>query len=251
MFKKGFTLAEVLITLAIIGIVAAIALPNLIMNNGYKTVGVKLAKFMSTTESAARAYVTSNDVFSSTIDEKDKTKASGNVAVMDFINDAYLIKDLTNTTKKDESLMKAVLGSNATATDNPTFYTVPETAALPESPLAYGTKVLVANLKDNTSFSASLCVSNAACNYKEVTRGGRKTGEPVFILSFDPEVTGLPKKVHHNYNFVVTELGFVFPAADESCLWEIYNNKFVTNSNTFSESGACYGSNRTTEETKE
>ena len=213
MFKKGFTLAEVLITLAIIGIVAAIALPNLIMNNGYKTVGVKLAKFMSTTESAARAYVTSNDVFGSTtvitvVDEKggESKKEIGSVAVMDFINDAYLIKNLVNTKgNKDESLMKAVLGSNAKATDNPTFYTVPETVALPESPLAYGEKVLVANLKDNTSFSASLCGSNAACDYTEETRGkgvvgGRKTGVPVFILSFDPEVTGLPKKVHHNYN---------------------------------------------------
>ena len=32
-FKKGFTLAEVLITLAIIGVVAAIAIPSVISNS--------------------------------------------------------------------------------------------------------------------------------------------------------------------------------------------------------------------------
>jgi prepilin-type N-terminal cleavage/methylation domain-containing protein len=46
-FKSGFTLAEVLITLGIIGVVAAIVMPSVMTNYTYKTVGVKLSKFVS------------------------------------------------------------------------------------------------------------------------------------------------------------------------------------------------------------
>jgi len=62
-FKLGFTLAEVLITLGIIGVVAAIVMPTVMSSYQYKTVGVKLSKFVSQTEGAARAYVAQNDVF--------------------------------------------------------------------------------------------------------------------------------------------------------------------------------------------
>ena len=46
-FNKGFTLAEVLITLAIIGVVAAITLPNLIQKNNEKVTIQKLTKTYS------------------------------------------------------------------------------------------------------------------------------------------------------------------------------------------------------------
>ena len=45
--KKGFTLAEVLITLAILGVVAAVTLHNMIQDTKYQQLGVKLAKFAS------------------------------------------------------------------------------------------------------------------------------------------------------------------------------------------------------------
>lgn len=47
MNKKGFTLAEVLITLGIIGIVASLTLPSLIQNNKNKEVETKLKKIYS------------------------------------------------------------------------------------------------------------------------------------------------------------------------------------------------------------
>ena len=45
--KIAFTLAEVLITLGIIGVVAAMTLPVLIQNNINRTVETRLAKFYS------------------------------------------------------------------------------------------------------------------------------------------------------------------------------------------------------------
>ena len=45
--KFGFTLAEVLITLAIIGVVAALTIPNLVQSYKKSVVETKLAKFYS------------------------------------------------------------------------------------------------------------------------------------------------------------------------------------------------------------
>ena len=45
--KKGFTLAEVLITLGIIGVIAAVTMPALIENHQKKATAVKLARFYS------------------------------------------------------------------------------------------------------------------------------------------------------------------------------------------------------------
>lgn len=52
--RKGFTLAEVLITLAIIGIVAAMTLPTLIIKYQKRQVEVKFTKFYSTLSEAVK-----------------------------------------------------------------------------------------------------------------------------------------------------------------------------------------------------
>ena len=52
MKKLGFTLAEVLITLGIIGVVAALTAPALVQNAGTAKVGPTLAKVVSTLEVA-------------------------------------------------------------------------------------------------------------------------------------------------------------------------------------------------------
>lgn len=49
---KGFTLAEVLITLGIIGVVAALTAPALVQNAGTAKIGPTLAKVVSTLENA-------------------------------------------------------------------------------------------------------------------------------------------------------------------------------------------------------
>ena len=50
--KNGFTLAEVLITLGIIGVVAALTIPTLIGNYQKKEVAVRLQKMYNTIQNA-------------------------------------------------------------------------------------------------------------------------------------------------------------------------------------------------------
>lgn len=50
--KIGFTLAEVLITLGIIGVVAALTIPTLMANHRKNVVETRLAKFYSTMNQA-------------------------------------------------------------------------------------------------------------------------------------------------------------------------------------------------------
>lgn len=62
MKKVGFTLAEVLITLTIIGVVAALTTPALYHNVATADIGPRLAKFRSTIEEANKRILIENDV---------------------------------------------------------------------------------------------------------------------------------------------------------------------------------------------
>lgn len=59
--KFGFTLAEVLITLGIIGVVAAITIPNLIANQQKKAIGSQIAEAQSILTQAVRQYTANTD----------------------------------------------------------------------------------------------------------------------------------------------------------------------------------------------
>lgn len=62
MRKMGFTLAEVLITMTIIGVVAALTTPVLLHNVATADIGPKLAKFRATVENANKMILVENDV---------------------------------------------------------------------------------------------------------------------------------------------------------------------------------------------
>ena len=79
--KSGFTLAEVLVALTIIGVTAALVLPTTFSSYQAKTVGVKLAKFAGQLETASRNYVSNYGSF---------TKSSD---VVKFMNKSFLTKD--------------------------------------------------------------------------------------------------------------------------------------------------------------
>lgn len=60
--KKAFTLAEVLITLGIIGVVAAMTMPTLIQNHQKRSLEVATQKFYSMMSQAVRQYMADEDV---------------------------------------------------------------------------------------------------------------------------------------------------------------------------------------------
>lgn len=59
-FNKAFTLAEILITLVVIGIVAALTIPNLIQTTTNKDTVVKVKKYQSLLEQAIKNYARNN-----------------------------------------------------------------------------------------------------------------------------------------------------------------------------------------------
>ena len=59
--KKAFTLAEVLITLSILGVVAALTIPNLVNRNSDIAAQVKLKKAISNYEDVAAIYMVENE----------------------------------------------------------------------------------------------------------------------------------------------------------------------------------------------
>ena len=229
-FKTGFTLAEVLITLSIIGIIAAIVMPGVISSYQYKTVGVKLGKFISTTENASRAYVVQNDSFKTNED------------VMGFVNESFLFKELDGT--QDEDLAKQMLGVEDIS-DYPTYYTL-DTTEMTDYPDKWTQEGLKGILKDNTSIVINMVPYEEFTNHKGIVNQD-KVGWPVFNINIDPKANGLPKTVQKNFNFVVTELGYVFPNDDDDCLWQIYEADWSTNAKTFTSGSACNPKNTSTD----
>ena len=61
MKRQGFTLSEVLITLGIIGVVAALTTPALISDFNNAKTGPTLRKFMSTMENAHQQILAANE----------------------------------------------------------------------------------------------------------------------------------------------------------------------------------------------
>ena len=244
--KLGFTLAEVLITLSIIGVVAAIVMPSVMTNYTYKTVGVKLAKFYSQLESATRPYVVQGEAFTgSTLDAAN------------FVNDSFIITNKndfetqTVTCKSsygntaEDIAAQAVCGTQTSGTIITYNYVhnsdSVEAQAAPNGARLGSDKVAV-ELKDGTRFQIYLIEDYS----KKINLTGyedevdvNQVGIPVFGVAVDPEVAGLPKAVNTAYKFVVTELGYVYPDRSDECLSAIFDAKFNTNTKTFGKDSAC------------
>ena len=70
--EKGFTLAEVLVTLGIIGVVAALTMPALIANYKKTEYSARLKKFNSTMQQAILMYNTDSGEIPGTEKESKK-----------------------------------------------------------------------------------------------------------------------------------------------------------------------------------
>ena len=91
--KVAFTLAEVLITIGIIGIVASLTLPNIIYNYQKHVVETRLQKFYSTINQAVR--LTEQDY-----GDRENWAQQGNQNEIEFINKYYVPYLNVTKTKK-------------------------------------------------------------------------------------------------------------------------------------------------------
>jgi len=83
MKKSGFTLAEVLVTLSIIGVVAALTLPQLVSNNTNRVLEVQIKKFYTSLVSGIDRYKVMNDV--------DTFTDITNYSAQNFVNSVFRV----------------------------------------------------------------------------------------------------------------------------------------------------------------
>ncbi len=236
--KSGFTLAEVLITLGIIGVVAALVMPSVISSYQYKTVGVKLAKFASQLEGAARPFVVSNNNF-------DSTEDTGNLNnIQAFLQESFIVTNAGELENEDgfDGITDNDPG-NQDGTDEGVNKPLPE----------FSDDNRVFNLKDGTSMMVYTLDDDYRSNITNTedtavnasTYDNRQVGDAMFAVRFAPRVQGLPRNAQQTYDFVVTELGYVYPHSDDACLINIVGADYITNARTYS-NNACSNSDRGT-----
>ena len=145
MLKKGFTLAEVLITVGIIGVVAALSTPAIMRNTQNAKVGPQLAKLVATLETGIQALCTDQEK----IYFKDTRTRTGGYTMTERMDQMTgLNADSDNTEvpvtpfirakKVDKSKFARVTGFNGTdpsqytltASSNLTYYQFPDKSAV-------------------------------------------------------------------------------------------------------------------------
>ena len=228
MRKFGFTLAEVLITLGIIGVVAAVTMPTLVMNTKYKEVGTRLAKFHNNLENAARSYTAANGDFS--VKDSEKRDSS----LKDFFNNSFIYKETYIKGKQ--------------TTDNSIDYY----ALITPSGGQIYKNLCIGNitssqscgiLKDDSSIAYTGLSGSALWTMDDTKYSAEKYGEGVATVFFSPNVTGLPEKARKVYAFKISSKGIVVPAKQDTCLENAYNSNYVVNASWYKSGGACYNQN--------
>ena len=114
--KLGFTLAEVLITIAVLGVVASVTLPTIQTGSNYQQLSTKLAKFNANLENAAANYTAVNGDF---LDDN---------GVKNFFKKSFLYKDLN----QEVSLVPSYSALND---EDTVLYKLKDDTAIAMSPL--------------------------------------------------------------------------------------------------------------------
>lgn len=117
MKKIGFTLAEVLITLGIIGVVAALTAPALVQNAGTAKIGPTLSKVFATLENAHEQMMHDEEVSSlyslasadASLYDKDGYKESLQSAMLRYCN--YLSKYISGSSFQEALVKETDFGS--------------------------------------------------------------------------------------------------------------------------------------------
>ena len=210
---KGFTLAEVLITLGIIGVISALTLPTVRNNTTYKQLGTKMAKFVSVMEGATLAYVTGTD-------EDFKSDE----ILQDFMKRNLLIKETyTAPPTVDNKIIYHVDSYNTDGGWGPI------TTPLPDCSL---------RLKDGT-----------AVNFNKTNTSTIDTdiypadvyGTFAYTVRFCPMVSGINKQHGQQiFRFALTRKGYILPVKEDLCTTAILKSEWKVTSEMFESGGACY-----------
>lgn len=132
---------------------------------------------------------------------------------MQFVNSSYSIKKLDGI--QDKTILELIPKTLITL-----FIT------------QFQIKDLKAILKDNTSINIKMAKENKFIKHRDAVNV-YSIGLPVFNIDFSPNVKGLPENIQKNFNFVVTELGYVIPNDNDMCLWKLQNENWLTTAETF------------------
>ena len=121
MMKKGFTLAEILITLSIVGVVAVLSIPSVMKNYKNRMYTAQLQKVYSQIAGAAEAIMSDEQV-----DDFKETKASA-ANSKDTDNEyiagpAYFLNNYFKTIKQDCASSSPDSDSNACVSKNAGYY---------------------------------------------------------------------------------------------------------------------------------
>ena len=156
--EKGFTLVELLVVIIIIGILAAIALPNF-LNQSAKAKQSEAKQYIGAINRTQTALRVENPSFATTFDQLGLGALTGSTSIFTTTNYSYTISGITDTAtviaQSKESLLKSYTGGNYRYTNTVSQSTL--TSALCET-FQPGTTVVSAPV-----FTATAGVATTTC----------------------------------------------------------------------------------------
>lgn len=168
----AFTLAEVLITLAVIGVVAALTLPTLIKNNAKQETVAKLQKVYSTLSQTTERAVLDNGPIETWFSASDYGTGAGSLNFANIYMIPYLkiTKNCGIATNADCSEIVHYMGSNNTTFD------------------AFGTALIAKfYLSDGTFVGVNFCDQNRVMVHVDLNgpnKGPNTYGKDVFVFDY-------------------------------------------------------------------
>ena len=202
--KNGFTLAEVLVTLAILGVVAAVTLPNMVQGTQYQQLGVKLSKFASTLENAATAYaigIGGNFSHSTSVNSGD---------FYDFIANSFIF-----ASKTSDSIL---LNNNEVGASTPGYL----------------------ELKDGSQVQFAEMTSTRNDWNLPSSVNTLQVGNYFAAADYIPKVKGLHSSIDASgYRFIITSKGYVYPSGGDSCLSDIVSKNYKVTPDMFKTGASC------------
>ena len=219
MFKKGFTLAEVLITLMIIGIVAALTIPSVISNYQQQEFKTGLKKAVSVLNEAIQTNIAIDD---ETPYDRDFSENSSSLYLTDYLSKHMSVIKKERWLINGESLVD---GSSPSVVKNNAFYTT--------DGMRFETPAGSADLNDNAYLHEDRIHITRAngdhtpCgSYGLLNNSHNTTYAPCFVLV---DVNGDKKPTVYGANLVATsdrtslKKNYLYPSPSDKKLSDIFS----------------------------